>query len=82
MLDHHLSKRNINGKKVDYISFGNLNWQKFYLYSGYAKRRKVTESSVNTHFNKKGGGGGEQFLGTSVSPFQGEILFLYNLTRN
>lgn len=53
---------------VDYISFGNLNWQKFYLFSGHAKIREATAGSINTHFNKKGGGGGrEQFLRSTVS---------------
>lgn len=42
---------------VDYISFGNLNWQKFYLCSGHAKIREATAGSINTHFNKKGGVG-------------------------
>lgn len=54
---------------VDYISFGKPNWQKFYLYSGQAKRREATTGSKNTDFNKMGMEGRKrtQFLGITVS---------------
>jgi len=68
---------------VDCISFGNLNWQKFYLYKGQAERRRVTCRLHQYTFLTKWQGRGEEELSFSqllCPDFKEKFLFLYTLT--